>query len=373
MVASSIRVEGSRIAALGCPPGPDDIAIDLQGDLVLPGLINTHDHLELNNFPRLKWRERYENVSDWIADFQPRFKTDATLIAGMSIPLEDRLLIGGIKNLLSGVTTVCHHNPLHAVLRRDFPVRIVTRFRYSHSLLLDGDSVRRVLDKTPQDWPWIIHAAEGTDGEAQKELDRLLRLDCITPNTILVHAVGLGPDAREQLRRRGAAIIWCPSSNHFLLGATADVAGLAAAGRVALGTDSRLSGGRDLLSEMGIAAASKQVDAQSILRMVTVDAARILRLPDAGVLRKEAFADLMVLPGRRSNPFEDVLEADRSGIRLVLMGGKAQVADIDLSPVFAATQVKSAEVCLDGRRKLMAASLVERLGRAQAKEPGLEL
>ena len=82
VVASSIRVEGSRIAALDCSPGSDDIAIDLRGDLVLPGFINAHDHLELNNFPRLKWRERYDNVREWIADFQPRFKADAVLVSG---------------------------------------------------------------------------------------------------------------------------------------------------------------------------------------------------------------------------------------------------------------------------------------------------
>ena len=372
VVASSIRVEGSRVAALDCSPGPDDIAVDLRGDLVLPGFINAHDHLELNNFPRLKWRERYDNVREWIADFQPRFKADTVLVSGISVPIEDRLLIGGIKNLLSGVTTVCHHNPLHASLRRNFPVRVVTRLGYCHSLLLDGEEARRVYHQTPRTWPWIIHAAEGTDEEAQKELDRLMELGCVGPNTVLVHAVGLGQEARELLHRAGGAIVWCPSSNYYLLGATADVSDLARAGRVALGTDSRLSGGRDMLSEIRIAAETKQVGAQSILRMVTVDAARILRLHDSGILREGAFADLMVLPGRRVNPFDDVLEADRSGIRLVLMGGRAQIADMDLLQVFAATRVKTAEVRLDGRRKAMAASLVEGLRRIQVREPGLE-
>jgi cytosine/adenosine deaminase-related metal-dependent hydrolase len=372
VVASSMRVAGSRVAALDCSPGPDDFRIDLRGDLVIPGLINAHDHLELNNFPRLKWRERYDNVREWIDDFQPRFKTDVVLVSGTSVPIEDRLLVGGIKNLLSGVTTVCHHNPLHASMRRNFPVRVVTRVRYCHSLLLEGGAVRRVYNRTPRAWPWIIHAAEGTDEEAQKELDRLMELDCVGPNTVLVHAVGLGQHARELLQKAGGAIVWCPSSNYFLLGTTAEVTDLARAGRVALGTDSRLSGGRDMLAEIGIAAETKQVGAESILRMVTVDAARILRLQDSGTLREGAFADLLVLPGRRVNPFDDVVVADRSRIRLVLLGGRAQIADIDLWQVFTATRVKSSEVCLDGRRKLMAASLVERVRRIRVREPGLE-
>lgn len=373
MIASSIRVAGGRIAALDCPPGSEDTAVDLDGDWVFPGLINAHDHLELNHFPRLKWRGRYGNVGEWIADFQPRFKTDPALVAGMSAPFEDRLLIGGIKNLLSGATTVCHHNPYHAALGRRFPVRVVTRYRYSHSLLIDGESVRHVHHQTPRGWPWIIHAAEGTDREAEQELDRLLELECITPNTVLVHAVGFRQDTRDSLCRADAAIVWCPSSNQYLLGTTADVSALAAAGRVALGTDSRLSGGRDILAEIRLAAGTKQVDARAILRMITVDAARILRLPDSGMLRCGAWADLVVIPRRRADPLDDLLETDRSGLRMVLLGGRAQIADADLVQAFTATRVRSVEVRLDGRHKRLSASLAERLKRAQVREPGLEL
>jgi len=373
VIASSIRVAGGRIAALDCPPGSEDTAVDLDGDWVFPGLINAHDHLELNHFPRLKWRGRYGNVGEWIADFQPRFKTDPALVAGMSAPFEDRLLIGGIKNLLSGATTVCHHNPYHAALGRRFPVRVVTRYRYSHSLLIDGESVRHVHHQTPRGWPWIIHAAEGTDREAEQELDRLLELECITPNTVLVHAVGFRQDTRDSLCRADAAIVWCPSSNQYLLGTTADVSALAAAGRVALGTDSRLSGGRDILAEIRLAAGTKQVDARAILRMITVDAARILRLPDSGMLRCGAWADLVVIPRRRADPLDDLLETDRSGLRMVLLGGRAQIADADLVQAFTATRVRSVEVRLDGRHKRLSASLAERLKRAQVREPGLEL
>ena len=35
------------------------VVVDLDEAVVLPGLINAHDHLELNSFPRLKWRPRY--------------------------------------------------------------------------------------------------------------------------------------------------------------------------------------------------------------------------------------------------------------------------------------------------------------------------
>ena len=72
----SIRVRGKEVDRLGGAPGRRDAVVDLEGAIVLAGLINAHDHLELNSFTRLKWRPRYANVSEWIADFQPRFQTE---------------------------------------------------------------------------------------------------------------------------------------------------------------------------------------------------------------------------------------------------------------------------------------------------------
>ena len=60
-------------------PDKGDAVVDLEDSFVFPGLINAHDHLELNSQPRLKWRERYDNASEWFADFQPRFDTDPAL------------------------------------------------------------------------------------------------------------------------------------------------------------------------------------------------------------------------------------------------------------------------------------------------------
>ncbi len=373
VIASSLRIERERIAALDIAPPSADLVLDLDGAIVTPGLINAHDHLELNNFPRLKWRERYANARDWIADFQPRFDSDPALSLPRSAPLQDRLLIGGLKNLLSGVTTVCHHNPLYPPLRRGFPTRVVKRYGFSHSLLIDGDVVVRDYRRTPTDWPWMIHLAEGTDAEAAVELDRLERLGCLGSNTIVVHGVGFRPEDRHRLIERGGGLIWCPSSNGFTLGATADVRDLARARKVALGSDSRLSGARDLLEELCVAHSTGQATAFGLFRMVTLDAARLLRLPDAGRIAPGLPADLAIFPSADGDPFNSLVTARRSDLRLVMIAGRPVVGDPDMELVFAAARIGAERTRVDGFAKHMARSIVERLRRSRIGESGLEI
>ena len=89
--AESIRVS-SRVLSIGERPKPHDTVVDLRGAIVLPGLVNAHDHLELNHYGRLKGRERYENASGWIDDMRPRLSTDPAIRdggAGESISRQD--------------------------------------------------------------------------------------------------------------------------------------------------------------------------------------------------------------------------------------------------------------------------------------------
>jgi cytosine/adenosine deaminase-related metal-dependent hydrolase len=288
----------------------------------------------------------------------------------MSVPLNDRLFIGGLKNLLSGVTTVAHHNPLHPALkRRDYPVRVVRRYGWAHSLLIDGDAqVAASFRRTPSDRPWIIHLAEGTDGEAAQELARLAALGCLESNTLIVHGVGLSETDRVRLLEAGAGLIWCPSSNLFMLAHTAEVCKLASAGCVALGSDSRLSGERDLLDELCVARQSSGLDARVLLRLVSTDSARLLRLPDAGTLRPGAPADLVLLPAGDSPPL-----VRRADLHFVMLGGRARYASAEFSSVFVATGIQAERVLLDGRPTLLARSLVVRLRANSIQEAGLAI
>ena len=364
-----LRVEGSRIAGLDAPPRADDLCIDLHGDRLLPGLINAHDHLQLNALPRLKYRSRYARASEWIDDIGPRLGVDPMFVANGAVPREQRLLLGGVKNLLSGVTTVAHHDPLYASLCQDgFPVRVVTRYGWSHSLSLDGaEAVRRSFRQTPSHWPWIIHAAEGIDDAAGAEFEQLDALGCLRSNTVLVHGVALRSRQQERLVKAGAALVWCPGSNLHLFERTPDIRFLFQHRRVALGSDSRVSGGRDLLAELDAARQAAQLDEAALESLVTDRAAEVLSLGDRGAIRPGALADLVVLPEGLA-----LSRATRADIRLVLIDGVPRYADPDLARSFGGA-ADLAEVRVDGRRKYLSRSLVAALSAAQIHEPGLDV
>src|SRR5262245_3264302 len=370
-VAETLRIAGGEVNDLDAAPRSGDLVIDLGGAFVLPGLINAHDHLELNSFPRLKWRDRYASALEWIADFQPGFGADPDLALATPATLDDRLWVGGLKNLLSGVTTVCHHNPLHRALRREFPVRVVEHYGFSHSLHIDGDKVAGECRLTPKEWPWIVHAAEGVDAASSGEFDRLAALGCIGANTVIVHGVALGAGSARRLIDAGGALIWCPSSNHFLFGATADVRPFDDADRLAVGSDSRLSGEGDLLDELGAAWATHQTSAESLARAVTRNAAAILRLPRSGRLAPGLPADLVVLEPLHACPFETLVAARRGDVRLAMVGGRPHVGRPDLSAVFEHTRTPAAAAVLDGSPRLLASWIADRTARSTLGEHGL--
>ena len=367
--ARSIRILDSRIASLGERPQPGDRVLDLGGARVLPGLINAHDHLQLNGIPPLEPARLYLNVREWVADVNLHRRADPEFEARIAVAREQRLVSGGIKNLLSGVTTVAHHDALFPTLfEPHYPIRVLRHFGWSHSLGVDGEeSVRASYHATPGDWPWIIHAAEGLDDAAAAEFDQLESIGCIKPNTVIVHGIALSASQRARLIAARAALVWCPSSNVHLFGRSATVEDLLIAGRVALGSDSRMSGARDLLDELRLARELIAIDETALEALVTRDGARLLRLADRGRLAVGARADLLILPANLP-----LSQAHRADIRLLLKDGRPCYGDREFAEQLLPAS-EWAQLRVDGVAKVLATGIAALVGKWQASEAGVEI
>jgi len=346
--------------------------IDMLDHVIVPGLINAHEHLHLNAVPPLPTGAPFPNSYAWIAAFQAHFRNPA-VVAALATPKTLRLRHGALKNLLAGTTLVAHHDPWHPALdAADFPVALLRNYGWSYALGWPayGPPVWQSFDATPADRPWMVHLAEGTDATAQVELARLDALGCLASNSVLVHGVGLQEHDIDRVIESGAAVVWCPTSNRSLLGRTLDPRRLQAAGHLALGSDSRLSGARDLLEELRVVADIGALGAREALALATTDAARILRMPQRGALAAGAPADLLIVADRGGDAARSVVGIRRSRIRAVVRDGLPRIADPDLAGWFEAAGVETVAVELDGRPKLFAKTLADPA--LLALEPGLE-
>ena len=349
--------------------------------LIFPGLINAHDHLHLNNIPPLPGGRTFANSYEWIDAFSSHRASPAVAEA-CAVSESIRLWQGALKNLLSGTTTVVHHDPWAETLDDpDFPVRLLQRYGWCHSLELGrvgpamslapyGPSVIDSFAATPPGYPWFIHLAEGTDAVAAAELAQLDALGYLQANTVLVHGVGLTDRDLDLVIARGAKLVWCPGSNLSTLGVTIKPHRLLAAGRLCLGTDARISGGRDLLAELDLVATHSDLSPRQALSLVTTASSRALGLPEAGGLQAGQYADMLIVPDDGGDPYAGLIGLKRRDIRAVVRGGLPVLADLDFADMFKICGVKAVEVELDGRPKLSAASLLGPEG-AAALEPGL--
>jgi cytosine/adenosine deaminase-related metal-dependent hydrolase len=322
--------------------GPE---LNLEGHLILPGLINCHDHLEFNLFPRLG-AGPYPNASVWARDI---YQPDRSPIKDhLAVPKAVRLAWGGLKNLLSGVTTVAHHNPyIAAVFETDFPVRVVRRLAWAHSLQFSPDLVRRYRAASRR-WPFLIHAAEGTDTMAASEIQKLEQAGVLSPRTVLIHGVGVDRNSLEILRQRRTPLVWCPSSNLFTLSQTVKPEVLRSGLSIGLGTDSALTCQSDLAGEVGVARKAAGLTAAEIYPMVTTQAARQLRLNRGeGEIRPGGVGDLLVVADSGLNPAETLQNFCPA---MVILGGRIQLVSTNLAPRMPPALVRHlSKVELEGR------------------------
>jgi cytosine/adenosine deaminase-related metal-dependent hydrolase/SAM-dependent methyltransferase len=332
---ANLTIEDGRIAFLksddaGSSPRARSgkRAVDLSGFLLLPGLVNAHDHLEFALFPRLG-RGGYRNFVEWAEDIH---HSEASPIREYRAVAKDvRLWWGGIRNLLCGVTTVCHHNPyVEEVFDKGFAVRVQRDFSWAHSIPLD-QALAEKQKCAPSDQPFILHLAEGVDAQSAGEIFRLAEQEILDDRTVIVHGLGLDQSGFSLLRSAEAALIWCPTSNMFLFGRTHDRKTLESLPHLALGSDSPLTSAGDLLDEIRFAADTTGLPVEQVYSLVTTRAAQVLRLKSGeGSLRIGALADFVAIRDTGQLPADRIASLTYRDVEFVVIGGRVQLASAEV-------------------------------------------
>lgn len=184
--------------------------------------------------------------------------------------------------------------------------------------------VRRLADEL--DLPVAIHLHEtaweveqSVQKTGRRPLARLVALGLASPQLVAVHLTQADEQDLDTLAEAGAGVVHCPESNLKLGNGVCPLPRLLGRGiRVALGTDGAASNNDlDVLGEAraagllasGVSASPGTVVASDLLRMATLEGARVLGLGETtGSLVPGKWADLCCLDLRqpRSWPVHDV-------------------------------------------------------------------
>ncbi len=328
---ASISVVGGRLAHVvadaGLPQstrGREHTQLDLDGFLLLPGFINAHDHLQFSLFPKLA-NPPYRNYVDWGEDIHLTFPD--VIAKHKSIPKDVRLWWGGIRNLLCGVTTVCHHDAQWPELQKqEFPVKVMQGFGWAHSLILGGE-ILKARSAAPPGSVFVMHACEGIDDRSRNELFELDRLGLLDGDTVLVHGLAIDESGIALIQQRHASLIICPSSNQFLFEDLPKLTLLEPIENICVGSDSPLTATGDLLDEIRFAMTYCKLTPDLAYHMLTEAPAAIFRLRDGeGAIRASGPADLIAIRDTGHDAADRLRTLALADVEFVMIRGRVQLA-----------------------------------------------
>ena len=302
------------------PLSPADLTLSLPNAIAFPGLINSHDHLDFNLFPRLG-NTIYSNYTEWGHDIHLRNRKEIDAV--LEIPQPLRTTWGIYKNLLNGFTTVVNHG-------ETLPVddELITVFQNQRCLHSVGFEKNWRWQLNRPGWPWrfssgsrrlpvVVHTGEGTDKAAHEEISRLLKWNLFKKPLIGIHGV-----AMDETQAKGfQALVWCPASNYFLLNSTALIQKLKDHVPILFGTDSTLTAPWDAWEHIRMA--RQQMTDEELLNSLTRQAADTWKLP-TGAIAPGLQADLVV------SAAADLFSTTPEDILLVLHKGQIRLFDASL-------------------------------------------
>lgn len=329
-----------------CPAGFENIPVVKTGGTIYPGLIELHNHLAYNALCLWDVPKQYSNRNQWSGTPTYRKLISGPMqVIGKSPELVPALIrYVECKSLLGGVTTSQGIQLFSNAGIRRFYRGIVRNVEQTDETALpeadtriadvEAKDAQRFLARLQKATCFLLHLSEGIDQAARKHFLSLQIAHeqwAINKQLAGIHCAGLSADDFATFGEKQGAMIWSPMSNLLLYGQTANIKAAKEAGvRIGIGSDWSPSGSKNLLGELKVARLVSQAmgsvfSARDILAMATRNAAAILQWDAAlGSLEAGKRADLIVIAQHADDPYENILQAKETAIRLVMINGIAR-------------------------------------------------
>ncbi len=355
-----IYIEGDTIVDIrkltdNPPLGFTKKMIIKSGGTIYPGMIELHNHLSYNIIPTWMAPKKFLDRDQWRRDKDYRkLMTGPLKILGhidgylQAIVrfVECRLLFSGITSS-QGITLASHQNirKYYKGIVRNVEQTVDDDLPSALSRIADIKDAEKLLKRLErQKKTYLLHLAEGVNSHANKHF-KALQISAnkwaITRDLAGIHCVGLLPEDFEIMKRFEGSVIWSPMSNFLLYGITADIVSAKENGLlIGLGADWSASGSKNLLCELKVARLhSKELGGifsdEELVRMVTTNASKILKWEEhLGSLEVGKKVDLIVIGGKRGDPYSKFIEAKEQNISWVIIDGIPRIGQKRLMKKF---------------------------------------
>jgi hypothetical protein len=337
-----VTVEGGLIKSVSRKKPEAVTVVDTKG-VIVPGLLDMHNHPEFNVFAPWEPPQTYVNRYRWRqSDVYRNLVRNPQNKLIEAVPPQTQSRYAEVRALIAGVTGIQGSSGASTSkvepLVRNLDLWTLGQHKARSMIDLpresgrDFERLKKILKGISDGdiTAFYLHLCEGQPGNEAltNEFRRFIDLDVATPATVVIHGSSLSKDDLHELADARCKLVWSPQSNLRLYKQTTLAGEAIAAGmQVTLGADWMPSGSLSLLSEMKVARRElarqgHPINAADLVAMVTSVAASVAGFSDKlGSLAKGRVADLVVFERHHDDPYENVCIADPSWVELVCIGG----------------------------------------------------